>query len=738
MSAATIDSPLDSLVERNYRQIQDHIHSRTDRMFAWVMATQYVLCVLFALLVSPRTWSGAIQQTHPHVWTALGLGAVLASLPIFLALKNPGTFFTRLVIAVSQALFSALLIHLSGGRIETHFHVFGSLAFLAMYRDWRVLIAASIVVASDHLIRGIWFPFSVYGIASGAEWRFLEHAGWVLFEDAFLLVACATSVKEMRGMAARQAELELANDRIERNSAEIARQSAVLSSVLTSMSDGLIVVSPSGDFLHFNPAAEEILGSGSRELPMAEWSRAFQACRDENGVPYPPEEFPLARAMRGEPAGREEFVITRLGTGVPAWIEASAQPLRLGDQGNLGGMVVFRDITEPRRILDESARARREAERANNAKSEFLSRMSHELRTPMNAILGFGQLLKMDDLSADQDESLDQILKAGAHLLRLIDEVLDISGIEAGKLSISQEPVDSGSVIREVVSLVQPIAQASGIAIKIIPNNEDAFVLADQQRLLQVLLNLVSNAIKYNVEGGEVRIRAERQDALFRIGVEDTGIGIPSEKLAMLFKPFERIGAQHTEVQGTGLGLALSKRLTEAMGGRIGVTSNPSGSCFFVELLSAKCPVKALKEIGWAEQVQSSVQTVDATILFIEDNPANGRLMEKILESRPSYHLFLARTGQAGLDLACEHRPDLILLDIDLPDFSGHEVLRQLRRDARFEHTPVIVVSADATPSHVDGLRHLGISAYLTKPIEVTSFLSQLDESFTAKERKVA
>ncbi|RYG24452.1 PAS domain-containing sensor histidine kinase [bacterium] len=739
MKTVLNDPALVELAESNFQQSQTQIHARTDRMFAWVMATQYVLSVVFALLVSPRTWSGAAQQTHPHVWAALGLGGALASLPIFLALKYPGTLFTRTVIAISQALFSALLIHLTGGRIETHFHVFGSLAFLAMYRDWRMLIVASVVVASDHLVRGIWFPFSAYGVNTRAEWRFLEHAGWVFFEDAFLLVACATGVREMRSTASRQAQLELANDRIERSAAEITRQSAVLNSVLTGMSDGVIVVDGAGAFLHFNPAAGEILGPGSQDLPMSDWFTAFDTRQDESGACYPATDYPLAKAMRGVPVTGEEFMITRLGTAENAWVEASAQPLDLGTEA-MGGVVVFRDITERRRMLEESLRARQEAERANRAKSEFLSRMSHELRTPMNAILGFGQLLKMDDLTADQDESLEQILKAGAHLLRLIDEVLDISGIEAGKLSISQETVDVPEVIREVVALVQPLAQSSRIVVRTMPTEEGTgFAVADQQRLLQVLLNLVSNAIKYNVEGGEVCIRTERAGTLLWILVEDTGIGIPEDKLALLFTPFERIGAQHTSVQGTGLGLALSKRLTEAMGGKLGVRSASGGTCFFIELHAAQCPLRVLTERGWKEDAPSPTVTREATILLIEDNPANGRLVEKILGSRPQYGLFLARTGQAGIDLACEHRPDLILLDLDLPDFSGSEVLRQLRRDSRFETTPVIVVSADATPSHIEGLMSLGVSAYLTKPIEVNSFLTHLDDQCQSPlEKRVA
>lgn len=732
------ESALANLSRQNFESHQSQIYRRTDRMFAWLMGIQYVLAIAFALIISPRTWSGATSSTHPHVWLALGLGGLLAAYPIYLAVRHAGETHTRHVIAISQVLFSALLIHLTGGRIETHFHVFGSLAFLAFYRDWKVLISASAIVAADHFVRGIWFPFSVYGVNSGAEWRVLEHAGWVLFEDAFLILACVTGVREMRSMAQRQAEVQLAKEEIEQATEQITQQSAVLNSVLVGMSDGVIVADLEGNFLHFNPAAEQILGMRDEDAPPESWSETYGLYADDSNTPYPSEQLPLARAIRGESVDLEQLRIVRSDTGEQIWIEISARPLINADNVHCGGVVVFRDVTERRRILQENARAREQAERANRAKSEFLSRMSHELRTPMNSILGFGQLLQMEDLSEDQEDSVNQIVSAGSHLLKLINEVLDISRIEAGRLSISKEPVDVIDVVKEVTSLLQPLANQNKIRMILPDFNAEAYAIADHQRLLQVILNLITNAIKYNVENGTVEVEVTSSSENLRLRVRDTGIGISPEKEALIFTPFERLGAEQTSVEGTGLGLALSQRLTEAMGGQIGLEPCENGTCFYVELPAAESPLRLLEHSGFQEVAQSQPTGNRSTILLIEDNPANVKLVEKILRAHPDYELHVAMCGYDGLDSAKSIMPDLILLDLDLPDIHGREVLHLLRQDAALATIPVIVVSADATPSQVEQLLGDGAKAYLTKPLDVKRFVEVLSDTCNPEEKKIA
>jgi signal transduction histidine kinase/CheY-like chemotaxis protein len=397
-----------------------------------------------------------------------------------------------------------------------------------------------------------------------------------------------------------------------------------------------------------------------------------------------------------------------------------------------------REIAE--RIEAESAArlARAEAERANSAKSEFLSRMSHELRTPLNAVLGFAQLLELDDLSSDQRESVEQIEKAGRHLLDLINEVLDIARIESGQLSLSLEPVEVRSAVSEALELLRPLAAERGISVVL--EESPALYLyakADRQRLKQVLLNLLSNGVKYNRDGGELTLRCvPASEDRIRVEVADDGPGIPSDGLHRLFVPFERLGADSTGVEGAGLGLALSKRLVEAMGGALEVSTAPrQGSTFSVELPTVGSPEQVSDWSDGDESVAEAEPPVPGTLLYIEDNPANLKLVERVVSRLPHFRLITAMQGSMGLDLAQQHNPDLVLLDLHLPDMSGGEILRRLREDPRTHEIPVIVISADATPSQVHKLLADGADAYLTKPLDVQRFFQLVDE--TLKRRRL-
>ncbi len=394
------------------------------------------------------------------------------------------------------------------------------------------------------------------------------------------------------------------------------------------------------------------------------------------------------------------------------------------------------EMAERRRAEEALGQAKEEAERASRAKSEFLSRMSHELRTPLNAILGFGQVLEMDQLGPEQGESVTYILKAGRHLLGLIDEVLDIARIEAGRLSLSLEPVHVKVVFDEARSLIRPLADERKVRLQVdVPEASDLYVLADRQRLKQVLLNLLSNAVKYNHEGGTITLALEEAPAnRLRFKVSDTGLGIPPEKVERLFTPFERLGVESGGIEGTGLGLALSKGLVEAMGGAMGVESAVGrGSTFWIELAKAQSP--EAESVRIAEGAPATVVLrKGATVLYVEDNLSNVRLIESVLARRPSVKLLPAMQGRLALDLAREHRPDLILLDLHLPDIPGDEVLRRLQEDPRTQQIPVVVISADAFEGRIKRLLTAGARGYLTKPIDVREFLRVLDE--TLKERE--
>jgi signal transduction histidine kinase/ActR/RegA family two-component response regulator len=366
---------------------------------------------------------------------------------------------------------------------------------------------------------------------------------------------------------------------------------------------------------------------------------------------------------------------------------------------------------------------------ANEAKNDFLSRVSHELRTPMNTILGFGELLGLGELTGEQSDWVTMMLKAARHLLLLLDDVLDISRMEARNLSLSMEAVPVQALIADTLQLVGPLSIARGVQLSPVPPAAGRHIYADHQRARQVLLNLLSNAIKYNHPGGRVTVTARDQPGdRLRISVSDTGRGISEDGIGRLFTPFERLDAGLAGIEGTGLGLALSRQLVQAMGGTIGVTSTPgAGSEFWIELTRTQPPAVTHTAIVRDAVTARRTYTTGKTILYVEDMVENIRLVEGILKQRPSVTLIPAMLAGVALDLARQHRPDLVLLDLHLPDMPGEEVLGRLRADPATSGIPVIILSADATQYHITQLRAAGADAYLTKPISVRGLLQAID-----------
>jgi PAS domain S-box-containing protein len=389
---------------------------------------------------------------------------------------------------------------------------------------------------------------------------------------------------------------------------------------------------------------------------------------------------------------------------------------------------ISEDITE-RRGAEESLRlSRLEAERANRAKSDFLSRMSHDLRTPLNAILGFAQILELDVKTPEEIDSVHQILTGGTHLLDLINEILDIASIEAGRLALSPETVAIDEVVHQVLDLLRPLASARGVTLSAAALEAPVHVHADRQRLKQILMNLVANAVKYNRQGGTVIVSLTESGGRVQASVADSGFGIPAEKMALLCQPFERLGAEQGAIEGTGLGLAVSKGLIEAMGGRLQVESIvEAGTTFSFDLPGTDAPGWQAPDPPPSRVAATQVQGAAGTVLYIEDNVSNVRLLHRVLARRPGLRVITAPTGEEGVALAEAEHPDLILLDLHLPDATGEEVLARLASGSATKSIPVAVLSADAVTAHTERLLAAGAVAYLTKPLDVSKVLRLVD-----------
>lgn len=502
--------------------------------------------------------------------------------------------------------------------------------------------------------------------------------------------------------------------------------------VLDTMSDGLIVADANGNFLIFNEAAERILGKGAVNAGASDGQSHYGIFLSDGVTPVPQGALPLARAMDGETVERTELVVRNEQRPGGDFIEVSATPLQ--DNGRrAGGVAIFRDITERKRTEHAVKKAKEEAEDANQAKSEFLSRMSHELRTPLSAILGFAQLLEMDELDARQGESVQHILKGGRHLLDLINELLEVSRIEArGEEALSLEAVHLANGLASAIDLVQPLAAERRIRIeKQLPDDYDRHVIADEQRLKQVLLNLLSNAVKYNRTGGSVTVAVEETSAdRLAVLVADTGNGIPAHLLERLFDPFDRLGAEQSSIEGTGLGLTLAKVLVEAMGGTLEVESELGvGTIFRIELRLGQRPASEI-DTSALPSATAAMQLGSTTLLLIEDNLSNFQLVEQIFSGQTDVNLLGAMEGNLGLDLARHHHPDLVLLDLHLPGLGGEEVLERLKADRRTRDIPVVVMSADATESRIRRLLDAGAHEYVTKPLNIRRFLEVVEGVF--------